>query len=118
MANRELGGFALIASVVDTVEDGAQDPQILLFYAAPNPSHMGTPFNLYWTTSQVAQVRIFGPHGVDSGILATGNDSAFLVANGITVDSVFTLIALDTNGDTLLMNGLQVASNIRVSCIP
>ena len=114
MAEKQLGGFALIAEVVNTTEDGASDPRILLFYAAPNPVPAGVPFKLYWTTSDVDQVRIFGPRGFDSGILTASVDGFFTKDGGISSDSIFTLTALDANGDPLLMNGLQVANNIRV----
>ena len=115
MAKLSLGGFALIAEVLDTPDDAVNDPKILLFYAAPNPVTPGVAFNFYWTTENVGNVQILGPSGFDTGIIPSDGGGAFTKNDGIASDSVFTAVALDGNGDPIMLLGAPVAQNLRVT---
>lgn len=115
MAKIKLGGFALIATVLDTPDDAAMDPKIPLFYAAPNPVIPGVSFCFYWTTENVPKVQIQGPSGFDTGVLPSDGGGAYVKADGITADSVFTITGLDEAGSPLALSGSPVAQNLRVT---
>jgi hypothetical protein len=117
MAKKQLGGFAVVASVEDVPDTSTTDPTILLFYATPNPVVVNRPFRLFWTTVNVGNVRIIGPYGFDSGIISSAASGYLDIPSGINEDTTYTLVALDNNGGPILANNAQVANNLRVSTV-
>lgn len=115
MAKAKMGGFALIATVLDTPDDAVMDPKIPLFYAAPNPVIPGVAFSFYWTTENVPKVQVQGPSGFDTGILTSDGGGAYVKVDGITADSIFTITGLDEAGMALMLQGSPVAQNLRVT---
>ena len=69
-----LGGFALIASVVNTPD--ALTPEVTI--AVPEGSTLGQTTAFYWSAVGVTSYRITGTNGYDSGILSASEASGVL----------------------------------------
>lgn len=117
MARRQLGGFAIVAEVLDTPDAAAVDPQINLFYAVPNPVARGTTLVLFWDAPNVPQVRITAPGGFDTGIIPSQGAGYWSIPDGIQVATTYNLVALDELGAPIIVNSASITKSVVVSVI-
>lgn len=117
MARRQLGGFAIVAEVLDTPDAASVDPQINMFYSVPNPVVKGTTLVLFWDAPNVPQVRITAAGGFDTGIIPSQGAGYHSIPDGIQTPTTYTLVALDNNGSPLILNSASITSTVLVSVI-
>jgi hypothetical protein len=90
-----MGGFALIASVIDTPDPAS--PAVTL--AAPLGSTVGQTTAFYWSAVGVTFFRITGTNGYDSGLLSASSNSGILYAPAFDSSGTyrFTIFGLDSS---------------------
>jgi hypothetical protein len=118
MGRKQVSGFAIIATVLDTPDTASTESAVNMFYAAPNPIVRNSPVTLFWETVNIPKIQILGPNGFDTGPLpSSGGVGYYLLDPGPSSTKRFTLVGLQSNGQPIIQNGSQLTASVQVAVI-
>jgi uncharacterized repeat protein (TIGR01451 family) len=110
-----LFGFSLVADFSST-GDADLVPQAAL-NAIPASAPALTSITLLWTVLNVPKIQITAPGGFDTGVITTSGTGAYVLGNGVSITTVFTLHALDAGGAPLIVGGVPLVTTATATVV-
>jgi hypothetical protein len=110
-----VGGFAIIASFSATGDTNLVPQAELNAIPASAPAH--TSLTLLWTVLNVPKIQITALGGFDTGVISTTGNGAYVIGNGISITTTFTLDALDAAGAPIIVGGSPLSTSATATVV-